>query len=135
MELLTYYPWLYPVFAALFGLLIGSFLNVVIYRLPIMMEREWKRDCIDCFPEFQQGKTTEEQPTFNLSIPRSRCPKCNALITAKDNIPVLSWLWLKGRCRHCQHPISARYPLVELLTAAMVATVALLLPLSECQWP
>ncbi|KXI23279.1 prepilin peptidase [Photobacterium sanguinicancri] len=139
MELLTYYPWLYPAFAALFGLLIGSFLNVVIYRLPIMMEREWKRDCIDCFPEFQQGdgtgeekdKTAEKQQAFNLSVPRSRCPNCSELITAKDNIPVFSWLWLKGRCRHCQHPISARYPLVELLTAALTATVALLLPPSE----
>ncbi|OAN16583.1 methyltransferase [Photobacterium jeanii] len=136
MELLTHYPWLYPTLAAVFGLLIGSFLNVVIHRLPIMMEREWKRDCIDCFPEFKvndqaKEQSSEQNETFNLSVPRSRCPKCNQLISAKDNIPVISWLLLKGRCRHCQHPISARYPLVELLTAALTATAAYMLPLSE----
>ncbi|WP_160175111.1 prepilin peptidase, partial [Photobacterium sanctipauli] len=94
MELLTYYPWLFPVFAAVFGLLVGSFLNVVIYRLPIMMERQWKSDCAECFPEFGSAEAT---PTFNLSVPRSRCPHCEHPISMWENIPVISWLLLKGR--------------------------------------
>lgn len=128
MELLILYPWLFPVFAAVFGLLVGSFLNVVIYRLPIMMERQWKADCAECFPEF--GSIQETGP-FNLSIPRSRCPHCQHPISMWENIPVVSWLLLKGRCKNCQAKISIRYPLVELFTAAIATTVALTLPLSE----
>lgn len=128
MELLILYPWLFPVFAAVFGLLVGSFLNVVIYRLPIMMERQWKADCAECFPEF--GSVQETGP-FNLSIPRSRCPHCQHPISMWENIPVVSWLLLKGRCKNCQAKISIRYPLVELFTAAIATTVALTLPHSE----
>ncbi|MGF1700003.1 A24 family peptidase [Photobacterium makurazakiensis] len=128
MELLTFYPWLYPVLAAVFGLLVGSFLNVVIYRLPIMMEREWKSDCAECFPEFGAVETTSP---FNLSVPRSRCPHCQHPISMWENIPVISWLILKGRCKHCQAKIGARYPAVELLTAVIATTVAVMLPMSE----
>lgn len=128
MELLTYYPWIFPAFAALFGLLIGSFLNVVIYRLPIMMERQWRADCAECFPEFSY---TEDSQPFNLSVPRSRCPHCQHPISMLENIPVISWLLLKGRCRSCNAKISARYPAVELFTAIVTATVATVIPPSE----
>ncbi|MGF1685873.1 A24 family peptidase [Photobacterium japonica] len=132
MDLLTLTPWLFPVFAAIFGLLIGSFLNVVIYRLPIMMERQWQAECAEYFPETApSGEAAEPQPTFNLSVPRSRCPQCQHPISALENIPVISWLVLKGRCKHCQTPISARYPAVEAFTALVALTVALVLPTSE----
>ncbi|MCG7498167.1 A24 family peptidase [Vibrio sp. Of7-15] len=131
MAAFDYYPWLFPVFAGIFGLLIGSFLNVVIYRLPVMMERQWKQDCIECFPELSTPSDEPSPSTFNLNTPRSRCPQCKTQIRAIDNIPVISWLLLKGQCRHCQHKISMRYPAIELLTASMAATVALYFPLSE----
>ena len=104
-----------------FALLIGSFLNVVIHRLPIMMEREWRAQC----NEIMQSPATE-LPTgrFDLVVPRSRCPSCNKLITAWQNIPVLSYLWLRGQCGNCKNPISMRYPLVELLTACLATLVA-----------
>ncbi|WED22351.1 A24 family peptidase [Vibrio sp. JC009] len=122
MEMFLVYPWLFPLFAGVFGLIIGSFLNVVIHRLPIMMEREWKQDCAEAFPELNIPVETE---TFNLSKPRSHCPKCNTPIRLIDNIPLLSWIMLRGKCHKCAHPISIRYPLVELLTAAMCTVVAL----------
>lgn len=121
IELLHYYPWLFSIFATIFGLIIGSFLNVVIHRLPIMMEREWRTECAESFPEYNITPPTE---TFNLSVPRSSCPNCKTPIRAIDNIPVFSWLMLKGQCRQCQHPISKRYPLVELLTACLSFAIA-----------
>ncbi|MFB9216655.1 prepilin peptidase [Vibrio sinaloensis] len=121
MELFHYYPWLFPTFATLLGLIIGSFLNVVIHRLPIMMEREWRTECAESFPEYKISPPTG---TFNLSVPRSTCPSCKTPIRARDNIPVLSWLMLKGKCHQCQHAISKRYPLVELLTAALSFAIA-----------
>ncbi|PSU83455.1 prepilin peptidase [Photobacterium phosphoreum] len=128
MAVLSYYPWLYPLFATLFGLLIGSFLNVVIYRLPIMMERQWRQECHDFFPELDHPQPNDTDTPFNLSVPRSRCPHCNHAISALENIPVISWLVLKGKCRACQAPISKRYPAIELLTAIISLTVALVLP-------
>ena len=128
MAVLSYYPWLYPLFATLFGLLIGSFLNVVIYRLPIMMERQWRQECHGCFPELDNPHRNDTDTPFNLSVPRSRCPHCNHAISALENIPVISWLVLKGKCRACQAPISKRYPAIELLTAIISLTVALVLP-------
>lgn len=131
MAVFDYYPWLFPLFATLFGLLVGSFLNVVIYRLPIMMEKEWKKECIDCFPDLEpKNKTAKKDEVFNLSVPRSRCPKCNTQIKFYDNIPVISWLLLKGKCRQCSNPISCRYPAIELLSGAMCFAVSYLLPLS-----
>ena len=114
-----------PVFITvvfLFSLLIGSFLNVVIYRLPIMMEREWREQA----EELMQTPSEQKLPTgrFDLVAPRSRCPSCGKLITAMQNVPVISYLFLKGRCGHCGTSISARYPLVESMTALLAATCA-----------
>ncbi len=96
-----------------------------------MMEKEWKKDCIDCFPDLAPKKTSEEkEETFNLSVPRSRCPKCQTQIKFYDNIPVISWLLLKGKCRQCSNPISFRYPAIELLSGAMCFAVSYLLPFS-----
>lgn len=114
-------PWLYFSLVFLFSLMIGSFLNVVIHRLPIMLEREWQAEYLGYFnPETQP----QQEERYNLMVPRSTCPHCGHAITAIENIPLLSWLWLKGRCRACQAPISARYPLVELLTALLSLVVA-----------
>lgn len=101
------------------GLLIGSFLNVVIHRLPKMMEREWHANCLDL-----QGQPVPEQPKYNLVVPRSSCPKCGHMIGALENIPVISYLFLRGRCKACKTPISIRYPLVEALTGVLSLAVA-----------
>lgn len=121
MEIFEYYPWVFPILATIFGLIIGSFLNVVIHRLPLMMEREWKQECAESFPEYNLPKP---EGVFNLSVPRSTCPKCKTQLRLLDNIPVISWLFLKGKCHHCENPISARYPAVETLTALMSFIVA-----------
>jgi leader peptidase (prepilin peptidase) / N-methyltransferase len=109
------------------GLVVGSFLNVVIYRLPIMLEREWRAQAAELLPSAESNATTvvsaADQP-FTLSTPRSACPHCKAPITAWQNIPVVSWLALRGRCAACKAPISARYPLVELATGFLSAWVA-----------
>ncbi|WP_049046582.1 prepilin peptidase [Aeromonas hydrophila] len=121
LELAHSLPWLYFSLVFLFSLMIGSFLNVVIHRLPIMLEREWQAEYLGYFnPEAQP----QQEERYNLMVPRSACPHCGHAITAMENIPLLSWLWLKGRCRECQAPISARYPLVELLTALLSLVVA-----------
>ncbi|MFM5378631.1 prepilin peptidase [Aeromonas dhakensis] len=118
-------PWLYFSLVFLFSLMIGSFLNVVIHRLPIMLEREWRAEYLSYVnPETQP----QQEERYNLMVPRSACPHCGHAITAMENIPLLSWLWLKGRCRECQAPISARYPLVELLTALLSLVVAATFP-------
>jgi leader peptidase (prepilin peptidase)/N-methyltransferase len=113
--------WVTPAFtvlaAAIFGLLVGSFLNVVIHRLPRMMEAQWAAEAA----ELEGRPASGEAPPFNLVVPRSRCPHCGHRITALENIPVLSWLWLRGRCSQCKTPISARYPLIEALTAGLAA--------------
>ncbi len=113
-------PLLFVSFVALISLLVGSFLNVVIYRLPVMMERDWQAHCAEL-----NGETSEEatQP-FNLVTPRSRCPHCGHQITAAENIPLVSYLIQKGRCTRCGATISLRYPAVELLTAVASASVA-----------
>jgi leader peptidase (prepilin peptidase)/N-methyltransferase len=104
----------------LFGLMVGSFLNVVIHRVPVMLERAWRRECLAL-----DGKEPPAEAPYNLVVPRSACPACKAPITAMQNIPVISWLVLKGRCHSCKAPIKARYPAVELLTALLSAAVAL----------
>jgi len=114
-------PLLLSCFAGILGLLVGSFLNVLIYRLPIMMQREWKKEC----QEFLELPITEPTPTtFNLCLPASACPYCQAGIKSYQNIPVISYLFLKGQCANCQEKISARYPIVEALTGILSATVA-----------
>ena len=103
------------------GLVIGSFLNVVIHRLPVMLERTWLRQCQEMSGAETSAADAEE--TYNLITPRSRCPHCSHNITALQNIPVISFLWLKGKCVACGHPISWRYPVVELLTAILSMVV------------
>lgn len=113
-------PWLFIVAAGLLGLLVGSFLNVVIYRLPLMMEGEWRAQC----NELLGINNPAAAPPINLITPRSRCPHCKHLIRAWENIPVISYLLLRGRCAACGARISPRYPWVELLTAVLSALVA-----------
>ncbi|HIL77701.1 MAG TPA: prepilin peptidase [Methylococcales bacterium] len=114
-------PALLCLLAGILGLMVGSFLNVVIYRLPIMMQRGWKQEC----QEFLELPISEESiATFNLALPGSHCPACNAEITALQNIPVLSYLLLKGKCANCQTSISIRYPLLEALTGLLSIIVA-----------
>jgi leader peptidase (prepilin peptidase)/N-methyltransferase len=101
------------IIAGVFGLLIGSFLNVVVHRLPKMMEREWAAECAD-----YAGQPVPDAEPFNLFTPRSRCPHCGHMIRWYENIPVVSWLALRGRCSACRKPISVRYPVVEVVTCA-----------------
>jgi leader peptidase (prepilin peptidase)/N-methyltransferase len=96
--------------AAIVGLCIGSFLNVVIHRLPRMLERGWQDQCAEL-----RGEAPEDEPRYNLVVPRSACPACGHTITASENIPILSWLLLRGKCSACGAAISIRYPMVELL--------------------
>lgn len=104
----------------LFSLCIGSFLNVVIYRLPVMMEKSWQQEYHEYFQPDEPALPAE---TFNLATPRSRCQHCQTQLSALDNIPLLSWLSLGGKCRYCKAPISPRYPAVELLTAVLSGLV------------
>jgi leader peptidase (prepilin peptidase)/N-methyltransferase len=109
------------------GLVIGSFLNVVIYRLPIMLEREWRSQAAELLPATSDAKTTATPvppEQFTLSTPRSACPACKAPIKAWQNIPLISWLLLRGRCAACKSKIPVRYPLVELTTGILSAWVA-----------
>lgn len=119
MEVLYTEPALFTGLVFLFSLLIGSFLNVVIHRLPKMMEAEWHAQCAEL-----RGEPIAETAVYNLWTPRSACPHCGHMITALENIPLISWLGLRGRCSACGTPISTRYPLVELLTALLSAAAA-----------
>ena len=120
------YPLAFYLFVLFLGLTVGSFLNVVIYRLPVMMEREFKDACMMQFDEFKPSKKTKEQKpkTFNLAVPNSTCPKCGHNIKAWENIPVLSWILLKRKCSSCSAPISARYPAIEALTGVLSLSMA-----------
>ncbi|KQV33251.1 A24 family peptidase [Massilia sp. Root335] len=104
--------------AALFGLLIGSFLNVVVYRLPVMAQRE-----LDNYIAHEAGKELPHPDRFNLMVPRSACPHCGHRITALENIPIVSWLFLRGKCSACKAPISPRYPVVEAVTGLLSAVL------------
>jgi len=107
----------------LFSLMIGSFLNVVIHRLPIMMDREWRAQAKELLHPSESNATTTPEK-YNLVVPRSACPHCKAPITAIQNVPVISYLFLRGKCANCGAKISPRYPLVELLTAVFSAIIA-----------
>ena len=125
LEIFADAPLLFVVAVFLLSLLIGSFLNVVIYRLPIMMEREWRAQCA----ELASSPTASPAPAaakerFDLLTPRSCCPSCGKPISAFQNIPVLSYLFLRGRCAHCQASIPARYPVIELMTAFLAGFAA-----------
>ena len=119
-ELLAASPGLFIGTCLVFGLLVGSFLNVVIYRLPIILERQWRQECA----ELHNTPVAPPAEPFNLVVPRSACPGCKAPITALQNVPILSYLVLRGRCASCGIHISARYPLIEGLTGILSAAVA-----------
>jgi leader peptidase (prepilin peptidase) / N-methyltransferase len=128
--------------AVLLGLLVGSFLNVVIHRMPQILGREWRAQAVDVMYEWAQESEAPEvlrkagtgladvrqslaaAPRYNLVIPRSACPQCGHRITALENIPLLSWLWLRGRCASCRASIGARYPVVEAITGVISGYVA-----------
>ena len=103
-------PAVFPWVALAFGLCVGSFLNVVIHRLPKMMEREWRAECAEL-----AGQASAPSEPYNLVVPRSGCPACGHRITALENVPLLSFAFLRGRCSGCKAPIGLKYPLVELL--------------------
>ena len=114
-------PTLQACLAGIFGLLIGSFLNVVITRLPVMMMRQWRAEAREAL-ELE----AEDTPRFNLLVPASRCPGCDTPIKWHDNLPILGWLKRRGRCASCNTRISAQYPLVELAGGALGASIALI---------
>ena len=113
-------PIIFTILMGIVGLLVGSFLNVVIYRLPIMMQRQWRSDCLD----YLQLENPTPPEIFNLALPASSCPHCQTQILARHNVPVLSYLWLRGQCAVCKEPISVRYPLIECFTALTSMLVA-----------
>jgi leader peptidase (prepilin peptidase) / N-methyltransferase len=118
-DLLRAEPTFFVTFSVIFGLMVGSFLNVVIHRLPKMMEREWHANCLEL-----QGKEIPDQPKYSISKPRSACPNCGHQISALENIPIVSYLMLGGKCKGCKTKISMRYPLIEALTGALIGLVA-----------
>lgn len=122
--------WIPPIYIffviSFLGLLIGSFLNVVIYRLPKMMETEWRQQCSELLCDQENPvtpRTIESKEVFNLAFPTSHCPVCNHSIRAWENIPVVSYLFLRGKCSACKTPISLRYPIIELVTGILSAVV------------
>ena len=118
-------PALFVALAGVLGLLVGSFLNVVIHRLPKMMENEWREQCAELTAPIDRAPgPSAEKPAYNLVIPRSACPSCGHQISALENIPVVSYLALGGRCRGCKSKISARYPIVEAMTGLLSGLVA-----------
>lgn len=121
LQLLSSMPELLITVIALLGLCVGSFLNVVIYRMPKIMEQEWRYECAILL----NNAVPAEQPVFSLSKPASACPHCQQQIRWYENIPLLSWLMLKGKCSGCHGRISIRYPVVELLS--MLASIAVVL--------
>ena len=120
LQIFVDYPHFFLLITALFSLFIGSFLNVVIYRLPRMMEQSWSEEC-----RIYLGlKPHTDIERFNLTLPFSHCPHCKKTIRPWHNIPILSFLWLHGKCGYCHAPISIRYPLVEAATCLMSVYVA-----------
>ena len=126
-EILRSEPLVFITFSVIFGLMVGSFLNVVIHRLPKMMEREWHANCLELQGKEAAKEAAEEvkaQTKYTIVTPRSACPKCGHNITALENIPVISYLMLGGKCKGCKTGISLRYPLIEALTGALIGLVA-----------
>lgn len=119
LALLESSPLSFSILAGIIGLLVGSFLNVVIHRLPKMMEREWQQQCAEL-----NGQTIDASPSYNLIVPRSACPHCGHAISALENIPVISYLFLHGKCAGCAASISPRYPIVEAVSGLLSAYAA-----------
>ncbi|QYJ86582.1 A24 family peptidase [Shewanella mesophila] len=135
IQLMAQYPLLFVALAFIFAATIGSFLNVVIHRLPIMMKREWQQECNQYLNEYHQPlikgisdklvKPIDDYPEkYNLVVPGSACPKCKTNIKPWHNLPVLGWLMLGGKCASCKTSISARYPIIEAITGLAVAYLA-----------
>ena len=120
-------PWFFVGTAVVFGLMVGSFLNVVIHRLPIMLERDWKAQCLEYLGDkiaLTQPEPAASSEKYNLVVPRSACPSCGHRITALQNVPVISYLMLGGKCAGCKARISIRYPLVEAMTGLLTGFLA-----------
>ena len=120
-------PWFFVGTAIVFGLMVGSFLNVVIHRLPIMLERDWKAQCLEYLGDkiaLTQPEPATRDDKYNLVVPRSACPSCGQRITALQNVPVVSYLVLGGKCAACKARISVRYPLVEAMTGLLTGFLA-----------
>jgi leader peptidase (prepilin peptidase) / N-methyltransferase len=140
INLLSQHPWLFISICFIFGAVIGSFLNVVIHRLPVMMKREWQQECLQFLKEYLQeyhpalvSKLGADElakpidgfpPRYNLLLPRSACPKCHAQIKSWHNLPIIGWIMLRGKCASCAAPISARYPVIELITGLAIGALA-----------
>lgn len=122
LQLFSEHPLLFISVVGILGLVIGSFLNVVILRLPVMMEKEWQAECNDLFGS--ESSTSSNEAPFNLITPNSHCPKCLHEIKAIENIPIISYLLLKGRCSECDTRIPLRYPVIEATTAILSIAVA-----------
>ncbi len=135
IQLMAQYPWLFVALSFVFAATIGSFLNVVIHRLPVMMKREWQQECNHYLTEYHQetikgitkqlNAPIDDYPEkYNLVVPSSACPKCKTNIKPWHNLPIFGWLMLGGKCASCKTPISARYPIIEALTGVAVAYLA-----------
>ncbi|TNF38383.1 MAG: prepilin peptidase [Gammaproteobacteria bacterium] len=122
LETLNAYPWLFYNAAIIIGLAFGSFLNVVIYRLPLIMENDWRQQCHD-FLDMTYNKVDEK--SMSLAFPASACPNCGHKIRFWENIPVISYLLLRGKCSNCKTAISIEYPLVESITAVLTLVIAI----------
>lgn len=129
-ELLQHYPVLYIAIVVILGLLVGSFLNVVIFRLPRMLHRQWQSDCVEYLTDHQPQRLQPEnreplaEKPYNLITPGSRCPRCSHAIRAWENIPIISYLLLRGRCSQCRSSISVRYPIIEFISGLLAAVTA-----------
>lgn len=123
------YVGLFIMFTVILGMVVGSFLNVVIHRVPKMMQHSWRRECCDLLEVPERADNLPA--TYNLLKPDSHCPKCNTPIKPWQNIPVVSYLLLKGKCGHCSEPISVRYPAVEIVTGVLSGFIALYFGFSE----
>ncbi|MFP3426853.1 prepilin peptidase [Pseudoalteromonas sp. SIMBA_162] len=126
IEVMQSQLWFYLTTVGLVSLCVGSFLNVVIYRLPLIMQREWQSECRLLLEDEVTNKPTQANTSepFNLVKPNSTCPKCKTAIKPWQNIPIISWLLLKGKCASCSHPISIRYPAIEAITALLSLVIA-----------
>ena len=117
------YPLSFYITIAVLSLTIGSFLNVVIYRFPKMLEQGWYAECREFLADEVKGIPENKQATITLSTPNSTCPKCDHQIRFYENIPIISWVFLKGKCSACKNSISARYPLIEATTALLSVVI------------
>ena len=124
LALLEQSPSYFYTLVFVFSLMVGSFLNVVIYRFPKMLEKEWYNDCRDFLGDEVKNIPKRNFPELTLAKPDSSCPNCNHKIRFYENIPVISWLWLRGKCSNCKINISSRYPIIELATALLSVAVA-----------